>query len=430
MLDFKLLRKERNKVAHGIARRGINLDILSIAALDEKRLAVSSKLETMQRTMNEAAAEIGKLVREKKDAGSAKARMKELSDGIKEKEAALHDIEKEVSDIAMLIPNIPDDSVPDGQSEEDNRLVRSWGNPPKFDFEPRSHVEIGEKLGILDMKRAAKLSGSRFALYSGAGAKLERALISFMLNRQSDNGYEEILPPFMVNGKAMTGTGQLPKFADDLFKIEDGDYYLIPTGEVPLTNMYADEILDGDRLPIKMCGCTPCFRREAGSYGKDTAGIIRLHQFNKVELVKIVKPEDSMAELESLTADAERILQELELPYRVMELCTGDLGFGAAKTYDLEVWVPSQNRYREVSSCSNFTDFQARRAKIRFRRDKNSRPELAHTLNGSGLAVGRTVVALLENFQQKDGSVTIPKILREHFTGENGLLSPVQPTAV
>jgi len=415
LLNLKFLRNERDKAAASLSRRHMDLDIDSLVALEEKRISVSCELESMQRTMNEAAAEIGKLVREKKDAGDAKARMKKLSGIIKEKEADFRDIEKQVTDAALLIPNIPDDSVPDGQSEEDNKVVRSWGEPRKFDFEPRSHVEIGEELGILDMKRAAKLSGSRFALYRGDGAKLERALIAFMLNQQSENGYEETLPPFMVNGKAMTATGQLPKFADDLFKIEDDDYFLIPTAEVPLTNIYADEILDGGRLPIKMCACTPCFRREAGSYGKDTAGIIRLHQFNKVELVKIVKPEDSMAELESLTADAEMILKKLELPYRVVELCAGDLGFGAAKTYDLEVWLPSQNKYREVSSCSNFTDFQARRAKIRFRRDKNAKPELAHTLNGSGLAVGRTVVALLENFQQKDGSVTIPKVLRRYL---------------
>jgi len=425
LLDLKLLRNERDKVSASLSRRHMDLEIDSLVALEEKRIEAASELESMQRTMNEAAAEIGKLVREKKDAGDAKARMKKLSGSIKEKEADCRDIEKQVTDIALLIPNIPDDSVPDGQSEEDNKVVRSWGEPRKFEFEPRSHVEIGEELGILDMKRAAKLSGSRFALYRGGGAKLERALIAFMLNQQSENGYEETLPPFMVNGKAMTGTGQLPKFADDLFKIEDSDYYLIPTAEVPLTNIYANEILDGERLPIKMCACTPCFRREAGSYGKDTAGIIRLHQFNKVELVKIVKPENSMAELESLTADAEQILQKLELPYRVVELCTGDLGFGAAKTYDLEVWLPSQNRYREVSSCSNFTDFQARRAKIRFRRDKNAKPELAHTLNGSGLAVGRTVVALLENFQQKDGSVTIPKALR-HPAGGGILLAPMR----
>lgn len=410
-----MLRNERDKATASLSRRHMDLDIDSLVALEEKRIEAASKLESMQRTMNEAAAEIGKLVREKKDAGEAKLRMKELSDSIKEKESYCRDIEKQVADIALMIPNIPDDSVPDGQTENDNKVIRSWGEPRKLDFEPRSHVEIGEELGILDMKRAAKLSGSRFALYRAAGAKLERALITFMLNQHGVKEYEEILPPFMVNGKAMTGTGQLPKFADDLFKIEDGDYYLIPTAEVPLTNIYAEEILDGERLPVKMCAYTPCFRREAGSWGKDTAGIIRLHQFNKVELVKIVKPEDSMAELESLTADAEQILQKLELPYRVVELCTGDLGFGAAKTYDLEVWLPSQNRYREVSSCSNFTDFQARRAKIRFRRDKKSKPELAHTLNGSGLAVGRTVVALLENFQQKDGSVTIPKALRHYL---------------
>ena len=417
MLDFKLLRKDRDKVVNAIARRGIEVDFQSIVTLDEKRLAVSSELETMRRQMNEAAEEIGKLVRDKKDPGGAKARLKQLSSDIKQKEAEFRDIEKEVTDSALLIPNIPDESVPDGKSENDNKLVRSWGEPKEFDFEPKSHVEIGTDLGILDLKRAAKISGARFVIYRGGGAKLERALISFMLDRHSGNGYEEILPPFMVNKKTMTGTGQLPKFADDLFKVEDGDYYLIPTAEVPLTNIYADEILDGDSLPVKMCAYTPCFRREAGSWGKDTAGIIRLHQFNKVEMVKLVKPEDSMAELESLTADAEDILQKLELPYRVVELCTGDLGFASAKTYDLEVWLPSQKKYREVSSCSLFTDFQSRRSQIRFRRDKKSKPELVHTINGSGLAVGRTLVAILENFQQKDGSVTIPKAIRHHLAG-------------
>ena len=425
MLDLKKLRNERDKVAASLARRHMDLEIDSLVALEEKRIAKAALLESLQRTMNEAAAEIGKLVRDKKDAGEAKAKMKDLSDSIKTKEEEYRDIEKQLTDLALMIPNLPDESVPDGKSEEDNKVVRSWGDPRKFEFEPRSHVEIGEQLGILDMKRAAKLSGSRFALYRSAGAKLERALITFMLNQQSDRGYEEILPPFMVNEKTMTGTGQLPKFADDLFKIEDSDYYLIPTAEVPLTNIYADETLDGERLPLKMCAYTPCFRREAGSYGKDTTGIIRLHQFNKVELVKIVKPEDSMAELESLTSDAENILQKLELPYRVVELCTGDLGFGAAKTYDLEVWLPSQKKYREISSCSNFTDFQARRAKIRFKRDKKSKPELAHTINGSGLAVGRTFVALLENFQQKDGSVTIPKALRHYLYDMESIAPPL-----
>lgn len=415
MLDFKLLRKERDKVVNAIARRGIEVDFQSIVTLDEKRLAVSSQLETMRRKMNEAAEEIGKLVRDKKDPGGAKAELKKLSSDIKQREAEFRDIEKEVTGSALLIPNIPDESVPDGKSENDNKLVRSWGEPKEFDFEPKSHVEIGTDLGILDLKRAAKMSGARFVIYRGGGAKLERALISFMLNRHSESGYEEIIPPFMVNKKTMTGTGQLPKFADDLFKVEDGDYYLIPTAEVPLTNIYADEILDGDSLPVKMCAYTPCFRREAGSWGKDTAGIIRLHQFNKVEMVKLVKPEDSMAELESLTADAEDILQKLELPYRVVELCTGDLGFASAKTYDLEVWLPSQKKYREVSSCSLFTDFQSRRAQIRFRRDKKSKPELVHTINGSGLAVGRTVVAILENFQQKDGTVTVPKAIRHYM---------------
>ncbi len=417
MIDFKLLRKEREKVKAAIARRHANVDLDALLELDKNLRAELSNLEEMRRIMNATSAEIGRLVRNKNDASGAKADMKRLSGNISILEASVKEKEAEFREAALVIPNIPHESVPDGKSEKDNREIRrSDQKPREFDFTPKSHVELGEKLGILDFKRAVKISGARFAIYRGSGARLERALISFMLNAHTANGYEEILPPFMVNRKAMTGTGQLPKFEDDLFKIEDSDYYLIPTGEVPLTNIYADEIIDVAQLPLKMCAYTPCWRREAGSYGKDTAGIIRQHQFNKVELVKLARPEDSMDELESLTADAEAILQKLELPYRVVELCAGDLGFASAKTYDIEVWLPSQNRYREISSCSNFTDFQARRAGIRFKRDKKSAPELVHTVNGSGLAVGRTVVAILENFQQKDGSVLIPQALK-HYMG-------------
>ncbi|GMT43117.1 MAG: serine--tRNA ligase [bacterium] len=416
MLDLKLFRKEREKVIKALARRHVDVDFNTLFALEERLRAELSELEKMRREMNGASAEIGRLVREKKDASYAKVAMKQLSTNIDVVEASVKDFKARFSEAALVIPNIPDESVPDGESEADNKVVRTWGEPPVFDFEPKTHVELGETLGILDFKRAAKMSGARFVLYRGTGARLERSLISFMLNVHTAGGYEEVLPPFMVNRKSMTGTGQLPKFEEDLFKVEGGDYYLIPTAEVPITNIYADEIIDDvQKLPVRMCAYTPCFRREAGSYGKDTAGIIRQHQFNKVELVKLAKPEDSTAELESLTADAESILQKLDLPYRVVELCAGDLGFAAAKTYDIEVWIPSQKKYREISSCSSFTDFQARRAGIRFKRDKKAKPELVHTLNGSGLAIGRTVVAILENFQRADGSVSIPEPLRRYM---------------
>ncbi len=415
MIDFKLLRKEREKVKAAIARRHANVDLDALLELDRRRLSARSELEEAQRRMNDVSAEIGRLVREKEDVSRLKVEMKGLSGAINNWKASVKNLDAKFSEAALVIPNIPHESVPDGESEKDNKEIRTWGEPREFDFTPKSHVELGENLGILDLKRAAKISGARFAIYRGNGALLERALISFMLNAHTANGYEEILPPFMVNRKSMTGTGQLPKFEDDLFKVEGGDYYLIPTAEVPLTNIYADEILNATQLPLKMCAYTPCFRREAGSYGKDTAGIIRQHQFNKVELVKLARPENSMAELESLTADAEAILQKLELPYRVVELCAGDLGFASAKTYDIEVWLPSQNRYREISSCSNFTDFQARRAAIRFKRDKKTAPEPLHTVNGSGLAAGRTIVAILENFQQRDGSVVIPQALKHYM---------------
>jgi len=318
----------------------------------------------------------------------------------------------------LSIPNIPDPSVPEGEGEDDNPTVRTWGTPPSFSFPVRDHVDIGADLGILDFERAAKIAGARFCLSMGAGALLERALINFMLDVHTrEHGYLEVLPPFVANSASFFGTGQLPKFEEDLFKLAGTDYYLVPTAEVPVTNIVRDEILPGERLPLKMTAYTPCFRAEAGSYGKDVRGMIRQHQFNKVELVKVCRPEESGAELESLTADAEDILKKLGLPYRVVTLCTGDTGFSSAKTYDIEVWVPSQNRYREISSCSNFTDFQARRAKIRFRDSAAGKTRLAHTLNGSGLAAGRTVVAVLENFQQADGSVAVPEALRPYMGG-------------
>ncbi len=435
MLDIKLLRKDRAAVEGRLAGRHGTSDIAGLLATEANRLSLQSELDGLRARLNEASAEIGKVERVKKDMGpladksiimslgvmgrgeiEIKADMKQLSEAIKEREAKLREVEAAVRSLALMLPNIPDESVPVGKSEEENVVVRSWGEPRVFSFTPKNHQEIGERLGILDLKRAAKMAGSRFALYRGMGAKLERSLMSFMLNAHVANGYEEVLPPYMANVKSMTGTGQLPKFEEDLFKVEGGEYYLIPTAEVPLTNMYADEILEGRDLPKKFCAHTPCFRREAGSYGKVTAGIIRQHQFNKVELVKLCAPENSMEELESLTADAEGILRTLELPYRVVALCTGDLGFASAKTYDLEVWLPSMGRYVEISSCSNFTDFQSRRAGLRFRRDAKSKPEFVHTINGSGLAIGRTVVALLENYQTADGSVEMPKAIR-HYMG-------------
>jgi seryl-tRNA synthetase len=348
--------------------------------------------------------------------------MKKVSEIIKSKEVELTRIDDQLKPLLLEIPNIPDRSVPIGTDSSQNQVVRTWGSPGSFDFEPRNHWDIGESLGILDFACAGKIAGARFTLYRGLGARLERALINFMLDvHTQEHGYTEILPPFMANPAALTGTGQLPKFKEDLFKIENWDLYLIPTAEVPVTNIHREEILAEEALPIRYVAYTPCFRSEAGSYGKDTRGLIRQHQFNKVELVKFTRPEDSFDELEQLTHNAEMILQKLELPYRVVTLCTGDLGFGSAKTYDIEVWLPGQNLYREISSCSNYLDFQARRAEIRFKRKGAKGTELAHTLNGSGLAVGRTLVAILENHQQKDGSVLIPPALRSYMGGKESI---------
>jgi seryl-tRNA synthetase len=349
-----------------------------------------------------------------------------LSQRIKALDDELAEIEKQLQEILLFIPNMPHESVVVGKDEKDNPVVKVWGEKPSFNFEPKPHWDIGEQLGILDFERAAKMTGARFTLYWGAGAELERALINFMLDMHTTkHGYTEVLPPFIVNSSSLIGTGQLPKFKNDLFKLEDWDYYLVPTAEVPVTNIHAGEILEEDELPKYYTAYTPCFRSEAGSYGKDTRGLIRQHQFNKVELVKIVKPEDSYSELESLLANAEAILQALGLHYRVVSLCTGDLGFAASKTYDIEVWLPGQDTYREISSCSNFEDFQARRADIRFRRKGKKKTELVHTLNGSGLAVGRTVVAILENYQQEDGSVVIPEALRPYMKGKDRI-TPVK----
>ena len=418
MLDLRFIRANLDAVKQMLKKRHNDLDISLFETIDRKRREILPALEALRHRRNKVSEEIAQMKKQRQDASGLIAEMKKASAEIKEMEAALSQVDEDLKPFLMVIPNIPHESVPLGAASEDNPVVRIWGNPPETDFEPLPHWDIGEGLGILDFAAASKLAGSRFALYRGAGALLERALISFMLDIHSrEHGYTEVLPPFMVNSASMTGTGQLPKFKEDLFKIEGWDLFLIPTAEVPVTNIHRDEVLAEESLPIHYVAYTPCFRSEAGSYGKDTRGLIRQHQFNKVELVKFCRPEDSYQELEDLTRNAETILQRLELPYRVVTLCTGDLGFASAKTYDLEVWLPGQKLYREISSCSNFEDFQARRAGIRFKRKGASGTELVHTLNGSGLAVGRTLVALLENYQQKDGSVRIPRVLQSYMGG-------------
>ncbi len=420
MLDLKFVRENREKVTSEIKKRGVDLDLEDLIRYDDKRKEFSKKADELKAKKNKVSDEIGKLKREGKEdvAEDKREEMKGISYEIKELDERIKRCEDSIAEILLLIPNLPDASVPVGHDETGNVEVKKWGEPAKFSFESKAHWDIGEALGIIDFERAGKITGARFALYKGAGALLERSLINFMLNLHTkEHGYTEVLPPFMVNRASMTGTGQLPKFEKELFKVENDDYFLIPTAEVPVTNIHRDEILEGDKLPIYYTAYTPCFRREAGSYGKDTRGLIRQHQFNKVELVKFVKPEDSYNELESLLLNAEEVLKRLNLPYRVIVLCTGDMGFAAAKTYDIEVWLPGQNKYREISSCSNFIDFQARRANIRFRREQKAKLEYVHTLNGSGLAVGRTLVAILENYQQEDGSVIIPEALRHYMGG-------------
>ena len=422
MLDFKLVRENTEQVRAAIRRRGSELDLTEFLALDVKRRAAQQELETLRRKRNEVSEEIGRLKKAGKPAEDKVAEMRAEGEAITALENSGREAEEAQRNILLVIPNLPHASVPDGKNEDDNVEIRRWspqgGEPPKFSFEPKPHWDIAEYLDIIDFERAAKIAGARFALYKGMGARLERALINFMLDlHTTEHGYLEVLPPFMVNKKSMTATGQLPKFEEELFKVENGAYYLIPTAEVPVTNIHQDEILPEESLPVRYTACTPCFRREAGSYGKDTRGLIRQHQFNKVELVKFAKPEDSYDELEKLTGNAEEVLKRLGLAYRVIALCTGDLGFSAAKTYDIEVWLPSQNKYREISSCSNFEDFQARRGNIRYRPKGGKKTEFVHTLNGSGLAVGRTVVAILENFQQPDGTVIIPEALRKYLGG-------------
>jgi seryl-tRNA synthetase len=418
MLDLKFVRENTEAVEEALRKRRSGLSLAGFKELDEKRRAMLSAVETLRAERNAASEEIGRLRREKQDATALMERMKTVSAQVKEAEAGLPEVEAAMEALLLDIPNIPDASVPDGASEEDNPVVRTWGQPRAFDFPVKDHVDLGEALDIIDFERATKITGGRFCLLKGAGARLERALISFMLDvHTGEHDYLETLPPFMANSASFLGTGQLPKFEEDLFKVADTDYYLIPTAEVPVTNIVRDEILDESKLPLRMTAYTPCFRKEAGSYGKDVRGMIRQHQFNKVELVAISKPEEAFAELERLTGCAEEILKRLGLPYRTVTLCTGDMGFSSAKTYDIEVWLPSQGRYREISSCSCFTDFQARRAKIRYRDGATGKTRLAWTLNGSGLAVGRTAVAILENFQQADGTVVVPEALRPYMGG-------------
>ncbi len=418
MLDIKLLRQDLSRVENALYHRGDTLDLSAFRQLDQDRQGRLQQVETLRHQRNTVSAKIAEMKREGMDATGLMAETRGVSDQIKALETTISELDEQLQQILMRIPNIPHETVPIGKDETENVLVRQVGVPPVFDFEPRDHQSIGESLHILDFERAARIAGARFPLYLGAGARLERALINFMLDlHTSRHGYTEILPPFIVNRSTMTHTGQLPKFEADLFKLEGLDYFMIPTAEVPVTNIHQGEILDHEQLPIRYTAYTPCFRSEAGSYGKDTRGLIRQHQFNKVELVKFVDPENSYEELEKLLQDAETVLKRLDLPYRVVSLCTGDIGFSAAKTYDIEVWMPAQGVYREISSCSNFESFQARRANIRFRRKGQKGTTLVHTLNGSGLAVGRTVAAILENFQQPDGSVRIPAALMAYMGG-------------
>ncbi len=419
MLDIKYVRDHIDQVQEMLKRRGSDIDAGLFEKTDQKRRDILQQLESMRSERNRQSEEIGKLKKAKQDVPEDSFRtMKELSQTIKELEAQMKDAEEQTRAFLLNVPNMPHESVPEGAGEQDNVPVRTWGEKPAFSFTPKEHFEIGENLGIIDFDTAAKITGARFCLMRGAGALLERALINFMLDIHTrEHTYTETLPPFMVNRTAMTGTGQLPKFEQDLFKIEGSDFFLIPTAEVPVTNIHREETLSEEGLPIHYTAYTPCFRSEAGSYGKDTRGLIRQHQFNKVELVKFTAPETSYSELEGLLSDAEEILRRLGLHYRVVNLCTGDLGFSAAKTYDIEVWLPGQGVYREISSCSNFESFQARRAGIRFRRRNAKKSEFVHTINGSGLAVGRTLVAVLENYQQADGSVIIPEALRPYTHG-------------
>jgi seryl-tRNA synthetase len=415
MLDIRFVRDNTDAVRSALANRGYDLSIEGFLQAEGKRRGLLSKAEELRNRRNVVSDEIGRLKKKKEDASSLMEEMRGVSGEIKALDERLRELEEETVSFLLNVPNIPHRSVPVGRDETENAEVRRWGAPPEFDFTPLNHWDLGEMNGIMDFERASRMAGARFALMRGAGARLERALMNFMLDLNTSRGYVEVFPPIIVNRQSMTGTGQLPKFEQELFRISDPELYLIPTAEVPVTNIHREEILREESLPLYYTAYTPCFRREAGSYGKDTRGLIRQHQFNKVELVKFVKPEDSYEELERLTSDAEDILKRLGLHYRTVALCTGDLGFAASKTYDIEVWLPGQQRFREISSCSNFEDYQARRADIRFKRAGRKGTEYVHTLNGSGLAIGRTLVAIVENCQNRDGSINIPEALRPYM---------------
>jgi seryl-tRNA synthetase len=418
MLDVKILRDDLARVKERMATRGAQIDWDEFASLDRERRDALANLERLKERKNRLSGEIGKVKRSGGDATALMREVEEVAEGIRQAEPPVTALEARFEAFMLRLPNLPHPDVAVGRDASGNKEIRRWGEPAAFDFPAKNHWEIGEELGILDFTRAAKLAGARFALYKGAGARLERALINFMLDLHTgEHGYQEMLPPALANRAALTGTGNLPKFEEDLFRIESPELFLIPTAEVPLTNIHREEMLEREDLPIKYTAYTPCFRREAGSYGQDVRGLIRQHQFNKVEMVKLSEPENSYDELERMVQDAEGVLRRLKLPYRVVELCTGDMGFAAAKTYDLEVWLPGQATYREISSCSNCEEFQARRAQIRYRKDKKGKPLFVHTLNGSGLAVGRTLVAVLENYQQRDGSVVVPEVLRPYMGG-------------
>lgn len=424
MLDLKMIRQNPEKIREALRKRGEDAPLEELLALDERRRSILTDVEKLKAKRNDVSDEVARRKREKEDAQELIEEMRVVSQKIKDFDEELRELDGKIEDYLLRIPNIPHGSVHVGTSEADNKEIRRWGDQTKFDFEPLPHWELGVNLDIIDFERAGKVTGSRFYFLKGAGARLERALMNFMLDlHTSEHGYREIFPPFMVNQASATGTGQLPKFGEDMFKLEGLDYYLIPTAEVPVTNLYRDEILSAEELPIYHVAYSACFRSEAGSAGRDTRGLVRVHQFNKVELVKFVFPENSYEELEKLTNNAETVLQKLGLPYRVSQMCTADLGFTAAKKYDPEVWMPSYGRYVEISSCSNFEDFQARRANIRFRRDKGAKPEFVHTLNGSGTAVGRCLAAVMENYQQEDGSILIPEVLRPYMGGQERIIA-------
>ncbi|WP_055072011.1 serine--tRNA ligase [Clostridium massiliamazoniense] len=422
MLDLKRIRSNAEEIKKALGNRGEKFDVSvidEVIALDEERRSILVEVESLKGKRNQVSAEIPKRKKAGEDVTEVMAEMKKIGETIKEFDAKVNEIDSKIEYIMLRIPNIPNPQVPDGETDEDNIEIKRWGEPTKFNFEPKAHWDLGTDLNILDFERAGKVAGSRFTFYKGMGARLERSIINYFLDKHTfENGYTEVLPPYMANRDSMTGTGQLPKFEEDAFKVENNGYFLIPTAEVPVTNMYKNEILSGEELPIKHVAYSACFRAEAGSAGRDTRGLVRQHQFNKVELVKFCKPEESYAELDKLVKDAESVLQGLGLPYRIVRICKGDLGFTAALKYDLEVWMPSYNRYVEISSCSNFEDFQARRANIKYRETAKDKPQFVHTINGSGVAIGRTVAAILENYQQEDGTVVIPEAIKEYMRCE------------